>query len=98
MPTPFAELAIPPSMRLQVHAVADRREPNWYVESLNAPRTVFQPKKIRVQAVVAGAGTPAANLTAEVSLNGHGTRDKEGPYRRMAAPPSSSISPKRPTV
>src|SRR4051794_33059992 len=48
MPTPFAELAIPPSMRLRLHSVANDREPNWYVESVNAPRSIFQPKKVRV--------------------------------------------------
>ena len=67
---PFAELAIPPSTRLQLHAVADRREPNWYVESVDAPRSIFQPKKVRIQALVAGAGTPATTLPVELVLNG----------------------------
>jgi hypothetical protein len=70
MPTPFAELAIPPSMKLQLHPVADAREPNWYVETVNAPRSVFQAKKVRVQATVAGAGTPKADTTVELALNG----------------------------
>ena len=34
-------------------------EPNWFVESVNAPRSVYQPKKVRIQAMVAGAGTEA---------------------------------------
>ena len=29
-------------------------EPNWYVEAVHAPRSVYQPKKVRIQAVVAG--------------------------------------------
>lgn len=70
MPTPFAELAVPPSMKLVVHPVADKRESNFYVESVNAPRSVFQPKKVRVQAVVAGAGTEAVELPVELALNG----------------------------
>lgn len=70
MPTPFAELAVPSGMRLVVHPVADRREPNWYVESVNVPRSVFQAKKVRVQAVVAGAGTEAGDTSVELALNG----------------------------
>jgi hypothetical protein len=70
MPTPFAELAVPSNMRLAVHPVTERREPNWYVESVNAPRSVFQPKKVRVQAVIAGAGTDAADSPVELVLNG----------------------------
>jgi hypothetical protein len=70
MPTPFAELAVPSTMRLMLHPVADRREPNWYIESVNAPRSVFQARKVRVQAVVAGAGTDAAETMVELALNG----------------------------
>ncbi|MDZ4801962.1 MAG: VWA domain-containing protein, partial [Bryobacteraceae bacterium] len=70
MPTPFAELAIPPSTKLQLHAVADKREPNWFVESVNAPRSIFQPKKVRIQAVVGGAGTPPGELPVELAING----------------------------
>jgi hypothetical protein len=57
-------------MRVQVHSVASRREPNWHVETVNAPRSVFQPKKVRVQATVAGAGTEAAEIPVELVLNG----------------------------
>ncbi len=70
MPTPFAELAIPPSTKLTLHAVADKREPNWFVESVNAPRSIFQPKKVRVQTVVGGTGTPAGELPVELVING----------------------------
>lgn len=70
MPTPFAELAIPASMKLQLHSVVDAREPNWYVETVNAPRSVFQAKKVRIQATVAGAGTPKVDTAVELLLNG----------------------------
>ena len=70
MPTPFAELAVPPSMKLTVHSVANKREPNFFVESVNVPRSVFQPKKVRLQTVVAGAGTEAAETPVELVLNG----------------------------
>ena len=57
MPSPFAELAVPPGTTAHrfIRSQA-RQEPNWYVENVNAPRSVYQPKKVRVQAVVAGAG------------------------------------------
>jgi hypothetical protein len=58
--------------------VADRAEPNWYVEAVHAPRSVFQPKKVRVQAVVANAGSEAAtesNVT--LLLNGKTLESKK---------------------
>ena len=59
MPTPFSELAVPPGTKLVVHSVVDRTEPNFYVEAVHAPRSVYQPKKVRIQAVIAGSGTEA---------------------------------------
>ena len=44
--------------------------PNWTVESVNAPGQVWDPKKARVQAVVAGFGTPAATRTVSLVVNG----------------------------
>jgi len=40
------------------------------VESVNAPGQVWDPKKARVQAVVAGFGTPAATRTVSLVVNG----------------------------
>ena len=70
MPVPFSELAVPPGTKLVVHSVADRAEPNWYVEAVHAPRSVYQPKKVRILAVVAGSGTEAADLNVSLLLNG----------------------------
>ncbi|HYO80097.1 MAG TPA: BatA domain-containing protein, partial [Bryobacteraceae bacterium] len=70
MPVPFAELALPPAMKLHLHPVASSREPNWFVENVLAPRSVFQPKSVRVQATVAGAGTPASEVPVELVMNG----------------------------
>jgi hypothetical protein len=44
--------------------------PNWTVESVNAPGQVFDPKKARVQAVIAGFGTPAATRNVSLIVNG----------------------------
>ena len=71
MPVPFSELAVSPGTNLTVHSVADREEPNWYVEAVHAPRSVFQAKKVRVQAVVANAGgTDTAETNVTLLLNG----------------------------
>ena len=76
LPTPFSELAVAPSTKLVLHPLAKRNEPNFFVESVNAPHSVFQPKKTRVQAVIAGSATDAAELTASVVLNGRSLETK----------------------
>jgi hypothetical protein len=76
MPTPFSELAVPPGTKLTVHSVADRSEPNWFVEAVHAPRSVYQPKKVRIQAVVAGSGTEAAETNVSLLLNGKSLESK----------------------
>jgi len=76
MPVPFSELAVPPGTKLIVHSVASGQEPNWYVETVHAPRSVYQPKKVRIQAVIAGSGTEAAETNASLLLNGKSLESK----------------------
>ena len=57
MPPAFADLRLGGDTNLIFHSVADAREPNWMVESVTAPGKIYDPKKVRVQAVVAGIGT-----------------------------------------
>jgi hypothetical protein len=66
----FSDLALAPSTRLVLHPVADSQVPNWTVEAVTAPASVYGLKKVRVQAVVAGFGTPAASRTVSLALNG----------------------------
>src|ERR1700686_3459552 len=70
MPGSFSELALPGNVSLVLHPVAKEAVPNWTVESVNAPGQVWDPKKARVQAVVAGFGTPAAARTVSLLVNG----------------------------
>ena len=70
MPGSFSELALPGNVALLLHPVAKDAVPNWTVESVNAPGQVWDPKKARVQAVVAGFGTPAAARTVSLVVNG----------------------------
>jgi hypothetical protein len=70
MPASFAELALPPNISLVLHPVVKNAVPNWTVESVNVPGQVWDPKKTRVQVVVAGFGTPAATRTVSLVVNG----------------------------
>jgi hypothetical protein len=70
MPGNFAELLLPGNVALTVHAVVKGPEPNWTVESVNAPSQLWDPKKARVQAVIAGFQTPAATRNVSLVVNG----------------------------
>ena len=70
MPASFAELALPANVSLVLHPVAKDPVPNWTLESVNAPGQVWDPKKARVQVVVAGFATPAATRTVSLLVNG----------------------------
>jgi hypothetical protein len=76
MPGSFSELALPANVSLVLHSVAKEAVPNWTVESVNAPGQVWDPKKARVQAVIAGFGTPAATRTVSLVVNGKTTATK----------------------
>jgi hypothetical protein len=70
MPGAFSELALPANVSLVLHPVVKDPVPNWTVESVNAPGQVFDVKKVHVQAVIAGFGTPAATRTVSLVVNG----------------------------
>jgi hypothetical protein len=70
LPANFAELALPANVSLILHPVVKNPVPNWTVESVNVPGQVWDPKKTRVQVVVAGFGTPAATRTVSLAANG----------------------------
>ncbi len=77
MPGSFSELALPANVSLVLHPVAKETAPNWTVESVNAPGQVWDPKKARVQAVIAGFGTPAATRTVSLVVNGKDRRHED---------------------
>lgn len=74
MPANFAEMMLPPNATLVLHDVArGTPPPNWTVERVTAPVELADPKdpkRSRVQAVVAGFGTPAAEKTVSLVVNG----------------------------
>lgn len=69
MPPGFADLRVNPGTTLYFHPVGDPA-PNWAVENVAAPRRVYDPKRVRMQATVAGYGAPAAKRTVTLALNG----------------------------
>lgn len=69
LPANFSELALPANVSLVLHAVEKNAAPNWTVESVSAPGQVWDPKKARVQAVIAGYDTPAASRTVSLVVN-----------------------------
>lgn len=70
MPANFSDLALPAKVSLTLHPVVDSNVANWAVESVNAPGQVWDVKKARVQAVIAGYETPAATRTVSLEVNG----------------------------
>ncbi len=69
MPANFSELALPVNVSLVLHPVVKDSVANWTVESVNAPGQIWDVKKARVQAVIAGFGTPAATRTVSLIVN-----------------------------
>ncbi|HKQ88019.1 MAG TPA: BatA domain-containing protein [Candidatus Acidoferrales bacterium] len=77
MPSSFSEMAMPANVSLVLHPVAKDAVANWTVESVNAPAQVWDPKKARVEAVVAGFGTAAATRTVSLVINGKTVATKQ---------------------
>ena len=74
----FSDMALPANVTLATHAVVSKAQPNWTVESVDAPGQVWgkDAKPVHVQAVIAGFGTPAARRTASLVVNGKTTATK----------------------
>jgi Aerotolerance regulator N-terminal/von Willebrand factor type A domain len=70
MPANFSDLALPSNVTLVLHPVAKDAVPNWAVETVNVPGEVGDPKKARLQAIIAGYGTSAATRTVSLVING----------------------------
>jgi len=76
--SPFSDMEMPPSVKLVAHAVGDKDQPNWTVESVDAPGQFGAKtrKPVHVEAVVAGYGTPAAQRSVSLVVNGKTTATK----------------------
>jgi hypothetical protein len=74
----FSDMALPANVKLVTHAVVTKPQPNWTVESVDAPGQVWgkDAKPVHARAVIAGFGTPAATRTASLVVNGKTTATK----------------------
>ncbi|MBM3811338.1 MAG: VWA domain-containing protein [Acidimicrobiia bacterium] len=70
LPAAFSELQFPENATLSLHPVSQKAEPNWTVETVSAPGLVWEPKRARVLATIAGYSTPAADRTVSLVING----------------------------
>ena len=75
MPPGFVDLRLDPGTTLVFHPVGGA-EKNWTVENVVAPRRVYDPKRVKLVAMVAGFGTPAAKRTVTLVLNGRELQSK----------------------
>lgn len=69
MPAGFADLRVSSDTTLALHKVGDA-VPNYYVETVSAPRYVYDPKRVRIQATVAGSGNQKAQKTVTLAAGG----------------------------
>ncbi len=69
LPPGFTDLRLAGDTTLILHPVGGEI-PNWTVENVKAPSHVYDPKRVRIQATIAGFGTPAAKRTVSLVLNG----------------------------
>jgi hypothetical protein len=74
----FSDMALPDNVKLVTHAVVTKAQPNWTVESVDAPGQVWgrDAKPVHAQAVIAGYGTPAAQRSVSLVVNGKTTATK----------------------
>ena len=77
MPANFADMVLPGNVALVLHPTVKTPIPNWNVESVDAPSQLVDTKKARVVTVIAGHGTPAAERTVSLVINGDVTATKK---------------------
>ena len=70
LPPGFNDLKLPAGTKLVPHEVAPGSIANWAIDNVIAPRQVGDPKRVRVQATIAGYGTPAAKKSISLWING----------------------------
>jgi hypothetical protein len=74
----FTDMALPANAKVVTHAVVSKTQPNWTVESVDAPGQVWgkDAKPVHVQAVIAGYSTSAAQRAVSLVVNGKTTATK----------------------
>ena len=76
MPPNFNDLRLNADVKLETHPVVKKQDPNFTVENVVAPRRVFDNKKSRVLATVAGYGARKDIRNVTLLLNGRTVETK----------------------
>ena len=71
MPPTFADLELGQGVTLTPHPVATQTLANFAVESVTAPRRLYDPKSVRIQATVIASGGASGHRRVSLWLNGH---------------------------
>jgi len=69
MPANFNDLRLNAAVRLEPHPLETNETPNFAVENVVAPRRVYDNRKSRVLATIAGFGNPKATRSVSLVLN-----------------------------
>jgi len=77
LPAAFSDLKLDDGTKLEIHSVASEPIPNWAVENVEAPRRVFDTKKVRTVATIAGYGTVDAVRKVTLLANGKPLETKQ---------------------
>ena len=77
LPPSFSDLRLADGTKLEVHPVATSPLPNWTVENVDVPARVFDTKKVRTVATIAGFGTPEATHHVTLLANGKTLETKD---------------------
>ena len=70
LPPGFNDLKLGPMTKLITHEIAPGKRENWAVESVQAPRTMGDPKATKVLVTLTGYETPAVKKPVSLWLNG----------------------------
>jgi len=76
-PANFNDLRLTAAVQLHPHPIDARETANFTVENVVAPRRVYDAKKTRVLATVAGFANPKATRNVSLLLNGRVTETKQ---------------------
>ncbi len=76
-PASFADSRLDNGTTLSVHTYGGKALPNFTVENVDAPRRVFDTKKVRTVATIAGFNTPEATRTVTLVANGKTLETKQ---------------------
>jgi Aerotolerance regulator N-terminal/von Willebrand factor type A domain len=75
-PSNFGDARLADGIKLVFHPVVQKREPNLVVETVTAPRHVYDPKKVRIQATISNYGGERATKRVLLLLNGKELQSK----------------------